>query len=219
MKLLLLEIDPELAEITNNYLVDNNFLVTTISDGEEAENLIYSNNYDLLVLSISQSSINALDIAKRMTENNLIIPTVFLSDSKTIDELQKAYHFGAKDFIRKPFLLEELLIRIDYIKKDLFIDSSKLMYITDSITFNSLNMSICKDDKELFLPKKESEVLKYFLLNKNRIISIEELILQVWGYEGEPSISTIRTYIKNIRKNINKESIQTIKGLGYIFII
>ena len=77
-------------------------------------------------------------------------------------------------------------------------------------------MSIEKETKNISLPKKEAEILKYFLLNKNRIISINELILNIWGYEAEPSIATIRTYIKNIRKHIDKDSFETIKGLGYI---
>lgn len=79
-----------------------------------------------------------------------------------------------------------------------------------------MTMSIGKEKETISLPKKEAEILKYFLLNKNRIISINELILNIWGYEAEPSIATIRTYIKNIRKHIDKNSFKTIKGLGYI---
>jgi DNA-binding response OmpR family regulator len=217
MNILLFEHDITFAEKANSHLSNNNIDVTTVHDGEEAENLIYSHNYDLLLLSINQSSINSLNIAKRMLENSLIIPIVFLSSSGLIGELKDAYLYGAKDFLRKPFLLEELLIRINYIKENLLIESNQIIQITDTIKFNLLNMSIHRDGKDFFLPKKEGEILKYFLLNKNRIISIDELILNVWGYQSEPSISTIRTYIKNIRKYTNKESFQTIKGSGYIF--
>ncbi len=77
-------------------------------------------------------------------------------------------------------------------------------------------MSIIKDLLEVKLPKKEAEIIKYLLLNKNRLISIDELIINIWDYSKEPSIATIRTYIKNIRKILNDSSLETIKGLGYM---
>lgn len=144
------------------------------------------------------------------------MPIIFISSSVCLDDFKKAYKYGANDFIRKPFSLEELFIRINYIKEKFFIESTKIVKLTDDIKFNFMNMSIEKEHKTIFLPKKEAEILKYFLLNRNRIISINELILNVWGYEAEPSIATIRTYIKNIRKYIDKDSFKTIKGLGYI---
>jgi DNA-binding response OmpR family regulator len=78
-------------------------------------------------------------------------------------------------------------------------------------------MQIIYNGKSIKLPKKEGEIVNYFLSNKNRIISVPELTLHVWEYDNEPSIATVRTYIKNIRKHFNNHFMETIKGLGYMF--
>lgn len=216
MKILLLEDDIILSEIISEYLEKNNFIVFTVYNGLDAIELTYSKDIDLLILDINVPNINGLEITNKLRKEGYKIPIIFVTSSIHIEDLQKAYKFGGNDFIRKPFSLEELLIRINYIRDNFLINSTEVIKLTDKIKFNLYDMSIQKENETIFLPKKEAEILKFFLLNKNRIISIEELIINIWEYDAEPSISTIRTYIKNIRKYINKESFKTIKGIGYI---
>lgn len=78
-------------------------------------------------------------------------------------------------------------------------------------------MNIRKKDLTIKITKKEAEIIKFFLLNKNRVISIDELIINIWNYGEEPSIATIRTYMKNIRRILEKNFIETIKNVGYKF--
>ena len=78
-------------------------------------------------------------------------------------------------------------------------------------------MNIRKKDILIKIPKKEAEIIKFFLLNKNRIITVDELIVNIWKYGDEPSIATIRTYMKNIRRVLEKNFIETIKNVGYKF--
>jgi DNA-binding response OmpR family regulator len=216
MNILLLENDDDFSKIMSSYLLKNNFLVTVVFDGEQAEELIYTNCYDLLLLNINVSIINGLDLAKKLKIEGFTIPIIFITESLSLDDFHKAYAYGANDFIRKPFVLDELLTRIKYIQEHFLIDSNKIISITKQIQFNLSTMSIEKDGETTYLSKKESGILKYFLLNKNRIIGINELIINVWGYEKEPSIATIRTYIKNIRKYLSKDLFETVKGSGYI---
>jgi DNA-binding response OmpR family regulator len=216
MKILLLEDDIILAEIISEYLIKNDFILYIAYNGEEAEELIYSEQFDLLLLDINVPNISGLSITNKIRCNGLLMPIIVITSSVCLEDLKKAYKYGADDFIRKPFSLEELLIRINYIKEKFFIESIKVVNLTNEIKFNLMTMSIQKKEEIIYLPKKEAEILKYFLFNKNRIISINELVLNIWGYDTEPSIATIRTYIKNIRKYIDKDSFKTIKGLGYI---
>ena len=216
MKILLLEDDIVFADMISEYLIENQFIVTTVYDGEEAEELIYTDTFNLLLFDINVPSIDGLTLANKIKSSGFNIPIIFLSSESGIENLKKAYQYGANDFIKKPFILEEILIRIKYIQKCFFIDSTEIIKISNNITFNLLSISVQKDNEIIYLPKKEGKILKYFLLNKNRIISINELIINVWGYDSEPSIATIRTYIKNIRKYLEKDSFETIKGLGYI---
>ncbi|WP_375724628.1 response regulator transcription factor [Arcobacter sp. KX21116] len=216
MNILLLEDDIVFADMISEYLIENQFIVTTVYDGEEAEELIYTDTFNLLLFDINVPSIDGLTLANKIKSSGFNIPIIFLSSASGIENLKKAYQYGANDFIKKPFILEEILIRIKYIQRSFFIDSTEIIKISNNITFNLLSISIQKENEIIYLPKKEGKILKYFLLNKNRIISINELIINVWGYDSEPSIATIRTYIKNIRKYLEKDSFETIKGLGYI---
>lgn len=216
MKILLVEDDIIMADIISEYLIQKNFIIINAYNGEQAEELIYSNIYDIILMDINIPRINGLEIAKKMKELGYKIPIIFISNSFSIEEFNQAYLYGANDFLRKPFILDELLVRIFYIKEHFLIESNEGLTITKDIIFNFVNMSIERNNKIFFIPKKEAEVLRYLLLNKNRVISINELILNIWGYDDNPSISTIRTYIKNIRKYINKEILVTVKGLGYI---
>ena len=108
-------------------------------------------------------------------------------------------------------------MRINYIKKIYNLENSSLLTINENVKLDMSNLSIIKEDEVIALPKKEAQIMKYFLQNKNKIIDIDELIINIWEYDNGPSIATIRTYLKNIRKIIGAEHFSTIKGIGYRF--
>ena len=93
------------------------------------------------------------------------------------------------------------------------------VYMTHSLPGMYFNgeFNFIKEDKIIALPKKEAQIIKYFLQNKNKIIDIDELVINIWEYDNGPSIATIRTYLKNIRKIVGPEHFTTIKGIGYRF--
>ncbi len=216
MKILLLEDDLILSELIKEYLESNSYYVEAVFTAEDAEEELYSTKYDLLLFDINLPLFSGLEVLKKIRLDKMTIPIIFMTASNNFKDFKEAYDLGANDFIRKPFKLEELLIRIKYIKKIFLIKSSSIIEIDKEIKFDLLNMCIIQNDLRIKLPKKESEIIRYFLLNKNRIITTDELIINIWDYDKEPSIATIRTYIKNIRKNLNHHYLETVKGLGYI---
>ena len=217
MKILLLEDDLIFNEIIKEYLESLNYIVVQTYTGEEAEELIYTYKYDLLILDIHVPIISGIDLLNDFRKSGYTTPAIFVTSVTNTDQISKAFEIGADDFIKKPFSFSELDSRINYIKKMYSIDTNNYIRINEIISFDVRNMSIIKDKKHIKIPKKEAEIIKYFLLNTNRTISIDELIVNLWNFEHEPSISTIRSYIKNIRKSISKSCIETIKGLGYKF--
>ncbi|MAC82707.1 MAG: DNA-binding response regulator [Arcobacter sp.] len=216
MKILLLEDDIILAELIKEYLEQYSFSVNHVYNGEDALEEIYTYKYDLLIFDINVPQINGLSILEKFRFDGFTTPIIFITTSTTFNDFKKAYSLGASDFIRKPFELKELGLRINYIKKTFLIQSTDIIKINKTISFNLLDMTISKNNTVIKLPKKEAEIIRYFLLNKNRIISIDELIINIWVYSSVPSIATIRTYIKNLRKILNHEYLETVKGLGYI---
>lgn len=130
--------------------------------------------------------------------------------------LKKGFEIGCNDYIKKPFELEELGLRIDNIKKLFNIDTN-IIKIDENIEFNTQDLILKNDGIIHHLPQKEAKILAYLVNHPNKIISHEELISNIWTYEETPSSSTLRTYIKNLRKILADEYIQTKKGVGYSF--
>ena len=118
--------------------------------------------------------------------------------------------------LKKPFELKELDIRINNIKR-LFNIDTKIIKIDENSYLDLQNLEINLNKNSFIISKKESEILAYLLNNSKKTISIEEIINNIWSYEDSVESSTIRTYIKNLRKILGEDKILNIRGVGYRF--
>ena len=217
MRILLLEDDVILNELIEEFLVSLGYEVSSFYDGQEALDTIYDESFDLLLLDVGVPSLDGFAVLKHIREAKIEVPSIFITSMNTTDDLQKGFDIGCDDYIKKPFELKELEIRIKHIKKIKHIDSSDVVNLCVNIQYDFLNHKIIKENQSFVLSNKEAKILEYFIKHKNRIISIEELVSNIWTYDETPSNATIRTYIKNLRKTVGDEIIQTIKGIGYRF--
>lgn len=217
MKILLLEDDLILNEIIHEHLEQKGYIVTTVYEGQKAQELIYSQNFDLLLLDVNVPNIDGFELLKDLRENGINTATIFITSLNMIDDMEKGFSLGCDDYIRKPFELRELDIRIENIKRLHNIESLEIIFIDDEISLDCKSMELIKDSNRYSLAKKEYEVLFYLYNKKNLPISIEELSSNIWAYEENPSDSTVRTYIKNLRKIVGEDKISNIRGVGYRF--
>jgi len=217
MKILLLEDDIIFSEIIEDYLKSLNYNVHVTFNYDSAEELLYNNKYDLLLLDINIPGGNGLDLLEKLKAMGYKVLSIIITSFTNIQEIERAYDIGCDDYLKKPFELKELKARINYLKNIHQINFKGYFKISEDITFDFYNMNIKIKNKSINIPKKEAEIIRFFLLNKNRIITIDELIINIWDYGEEPSIATIRTYIKNIRKVLEKDFIETVKNVGYKF--
>ncbi len=135
-----------------------------------------------------------------------------------MDSFEKGFNLGCDDYIRKPFELKELLIRIESIlKRGYFHNKDTKVNIIDNIYFDASSNLLFKDDEQVKLNNKETKLLKLFLQNKEQMLSHEIIYENVWDYDEESSDDSLRTYIKNLRKILGKERIISVKKLGYRF--
>jgi DNA-binding response OmpR family regulator len=215
MKILLLEDDVILNEIIEEFLLTLNYEVVSTHDGEIAEELIYEELYDLLIFDVNVPSLNGFALLEKLRNNNINIPTIFITSLNTIEDLQTGFKVGCDDYIKKPFELTELSIRINNIKKLKQIDCEIKVNITDKMIYNFSTKIISGNNSSFQLSKIESKVFEYFLRNKNRTLSIEEISINNWAYDEMPEPTTVRTYIKNLRKILGNTMIINIKGIGY----
>ncbi len=217
MKILLLEDDTILNEIIEEYLLELNYEVISVMDGSEAEEVIYDENFDLLLLDVNVPNINGFDLLKNLRKNNINIPTIFITSRDSSDDVKTGFNAGADDYIKKPFELSELVLRIENIKRLRQIDSFGQVQITSDVSYDYNRKIIINTNGEFNLSKTEAKLLEYFIKNKNKTISIEEISINNWVYDEMPEATTIRTYIKNLRKKLNSDTISTLKGIGYRF--
>ena len=217
-KILLLEDDITLNETITEYLEECGYEVTSCYDGDEADNLMYEKNFDLFLLDVNVPSINGFELLKTHREQNVKTPAIYITSLNSIDSLETGYKSGCDDYIRKPFALKELLFRIETIvKRGFFHEKSNKIKISDNIEYDTDTNSLSTDGEQIPLNNKESKLLKLFLQNKNEIIPHEKIYDNLWEYDEEISESSLRTYIKNLRKIIGKDKIVSVKKLGYRF--
>ena len=217
-KLLLLEDDMALNETVVDYLENLNYDIISVYDGNSAIDTIYENNFDLLLLDVNVPDINGFEILKNIREQDITTPAIFITSLNSMIDLENGFESGCDDYIRKPFALKELKLRIETIlKREFFHQNNNKIQIDTTIYYDTNSDLLTINGKQIQLNNKDAKLLKLFLQNKDQLISHETIYSALWEYDEEISQSALRTYIKNLRKYLGKEKIVSIKKLGYRF--
>ncbi len=218
-KILLLEDDANLNETITEFLEEKGYQVVSVYDGYEAQEKLYESQYDVLLLDVNTPGINGFDLLKEARKHAVLAPAVFITSLDSVDDLEKGFKSGCDDYIRKPFSLKELHIRVEtLIKRGFYHETKELMTISKNIVYTIKNNELIIEGETVSLGHKESMLLKLFMKNEGEIIAHERIYEHLWDYDEEPSDTALRTYIKNLRKIIGKERIVSIKKQGYKFI-
>ena len=212
MKILLLEDELMLNNAISEYLKNIGHMVESFCDGQEVLDNVNS-SYDLLVLDINVPSIDGFEILELLNKQKLYIPTIFISALIDIEDISKAYDLGCREYIKKPFHLGELGIKINQILK-------KEQNNTSHIRFSE-NYSYAKDKQTLYfngepqnLTKKQLEIIHILALNINMIVDFERFRMDIWDGENIDN-PTIRGEISSLKKALKEDFIENIGGLGY----
>jgi DNA-binding response OmpR family regulator len=215
MKILYLEDDINLSQTVEEFLIDEGFDVVCAYDGEEASDIVYAQNFDIFIFDVHVPSINGFELLQGLRDADIQTPAIFTTSLNGIDDLSKGFSAGADDYIKKPFLLKELLFRIKALLKREFKTQSSLITISKNIIFNNQTDELLIDNRLVPLHQKELLLLKLLLKHKNEPVTFENIFQNVWSFDETHSDMSLRTYIKNLRKYLGKERIISIKKIGY----
>jgi len=217
-KLLLLEDDITLNETIVDYFESLDYEIISVYNGNDAQEAIYEKNFDLLLLDVNVPDIDGFEILKSIRESNNTTPAIFITSLNSMDDVEDGYESGCDDYIRKPFALKELKLRVETIlKRGFFHSNATKVEIDKNIYYDTASDILNVNDQEIQLKNKDAKLLKLFLQNKDKLVTHETIYSVLWEYDEEISESALRTYIKNLRKLLGKEKIVSIKKLGYRF--
>ena len=211
MKILLLEDNKKLNETITKRLKMKGYNLLSFTDGALAFDAI-TEGFSCFVLDINVPNIDGIKILKKIREYYKTLPVIIISASVELDVIKQAYDLGCNDFLKKPFFIDELEIKIEKLCK---IQNDEICF-DENCYFDFKSSVIKMKDKEIRLTKKEKLLMNLFLTKKNQVISYESIESYVW--EGNfASLESIRSLIRRLRKVIDKDYIQTVVDTGYIF--
>jgi len=215
-KILIVEDELKIARFLELELGYEGYVVDQVHDGREGLQKILEESFDLILLDIMLPSMNGIEVLRKVRQT-LKVPIIMLTAKDEIMDKVMGLDMGADDYITKPFAIEELLARIRVaLKKNA---NSKILQI-DNLKIDLEKYTVSFSDQPIDLTKREFDLLKYLLENKNIVLSREKLLEKVWGYDYAGETNVVDVYISYLRTKIddkfNKKLIYTVRGVGYL---
>jgi len=218
MKVLLAEDDRDFGNILSQYVSINGYDVTLARDGKEAWECYNNEKPDICVLDVMMPEMDGFTLGKKIKETDPDIPLIFLTAKSLKEDIVKGLTIGADDYITKPFDPEVLILRINNILKRVYSSSNDVFKISSTVlNFNTLELS-CGNTKEK-LTLKEAQLLKYFIINKNKVLAREDILTEIWGEDDYFLGRSMDVFISRLRKYISEDKnidIRTVRGTGFI---
>ncbi|MCD6212438.1 MAG: response regulator transcription factor [Sulfurovum sp.] len=216
--LLLLEDDIQLSDTVKQFLEFKGYEVYCAYDGLEAQTIVYEKHIDLMLLDVKVPHLNGFEFLKKVRSEGKDIPAIFITSLNSVEDVEEGFSSGCDDYIRKPFALKELLVRVESLLKRSFGTYDEKIDLGEGLLFDTKEMILTQHNNRIPLKTKELKLLTLFLQNINELLNYEKINETLWEYDEEPSSGSLRTYIKTLRSAIGKERIETIKNIGYRFV-
>jgi DNA-binding response OmpR family regulator len=210
MKILLLEDNKRLSKLIIEALSEKNYKIDWFEDGREALNAVY-NGYDCFILDINVPGIDGLSLLKEIRLMDEKTPAIIISANVELETIKDAYTNGCDEYLKKPFYIYELELKLDkFCKKE-----KEVINLLENYTYNTSSELLYDENKqEIKLAKKEILLLNLFIKNIDKIVTFEHIEQYVW--EGDlTSNESIRTLVKRLRKKLPKDTITSQIGIGY----
>lgn len=220
MRILIVEDEKYLAEALSQLLTQQNYTVDTFNDGEEGLDNALTGIYDAIVLDVMLPGINGFDIVKTLRKEKISTPVILLTAKSDVKDRILGLDLGADDYLPKPFDTGELLARLRALTRrgnEVIVNNNELKI--GDITLDTSSMQLGSPQREIALTKKEFELLEYLIINKSMVISKEQIIEKLWGFDSEAEGNYVEVYISFLRKKLafvsKNVTISTIRGIGY----
>ncbi len=215
MKILILEDERILAISMREYLEDCGYEVLCYTQSDSAYDAIYEQSYDLLLLDVKVPGVlNGFEMLEQLRKDGNKTPAIFITSLTDIEDLSRGYECGACDYIRKPFDLAELKLRVEQVVKlQCFGSEDEKIVLPYGYSYDVSKMKLTLNDESITLAKTETKILELLIKQRGSIVSCEMFWEEVWGEWVDSA--NIRVQVGNLRKKLEKDFIKNVRGLGY----
>lgn len=209
------EDEPGISSFITKGLRAAGYASTAVTTGQEALVLALSGDFQLLVLDIGLPDIDGFTVLRRLRESGSTLPVIILTARTSVDDTVAGLEGGADDYMPKPFRFEELLARIRLRLRagEQGADTSVLSYGDLSLDLRTRTATVARAEVEL--SAREFSLLETFLSHPGQVLSREQLLDRVWGYDFDPGSNVVDVYVRYLRKKVGAERIVTVRGMGY----
>lgn len=218
MRLLLAEDEKELSKALCAILKHNNYSVDAVFNGQDALDYGLCENYDGIILDIMMPKKNGLEVLKELRAQGVSTPVLILTAKAEVDDRILGLDMGADDYLTKPFSMGELLARIRAVTRRKSEFSPNLL-TSGNLSLNRETFELSTENNSIRLGNKEFQMMEMLMSNPGRLISTEQFMERIWGYETEAEINVVWVYISYLRKKLlnlgAKLEIKAVRGVGY----
>ncbi|MEO2074116.1 MAG: response regulator transcription factor [Bacillus sp. (in: firmicutes)] len=221
--ILVIEDEVQIARVLKVELEYEGYQVTVEHDGKAGLETALQSKMDLILLDVMLPGLSGIDVLRRLRKENCNTPVILLTARNTTFDKVAGLDQGANDYVTKPFEIEELLARIraclrNTPKNGESNDENSILTV-DNLIINTETREVKRGRKSITLTPKEYDFLVYLVINKNKVVTRDNIILKVWGYEYEGETNVIDVFIRHLRKKIDEDFptqlITTIRGIGF----
>ncbi|WP_416353463.1 response regulator transcription factor [Agrilactobacillus fermenti] len=215
--ILIADDNADLRLLVKRQLSEQGYTILTANDGAQAVQVGTQKPIDMAILDVMMPKKDGFAVTKAIRTQKKELPILILTAKSDIFDKQQGYEAGADDYLTKPFDIRELLFKMQALFRRYQGDTQTKLTVGDLI-LDSNNYSLTKGDQELFLPRKEFEVLESLAQHPNQIFNRDQLLTNIWGADYEGSDRTVDVHIKRLRDHLADDQtvrIVTVRGLGY----
>ncbi len=217
-KILLVEDDPVLCGMTEDWLKHEHYSIEIATNGRDAREKIQFFEYDLFILDWELPEVTGIELCKEYRDGGGKTPILMLTGKKAIGEKEAGLDAGADDYLTKPFHMRELSARVRALLRRSSATTSNVLK-AGNLEVDPTSFNVTRNGEQIHLQRKEFALLEFLMRNPNRVFSPESLLERVWASESDATVEAIRSCMKRLRQKIDVEGsaslIRTVHGVGY----
>jgi len=215
-RILIAEDEVHIASFLEKGLTANGFATSTADDGISASALARDADYDLMILDLGLPGRDGIDVLADMRRRGERMPVIVLTARDAVPDRVAGLEHGADDYVTKPFSFEELLARVRARLRDDRHEEATMVRV-GGVTLDLRTRRADVDGRSVELTAREFALAETFMRHAGQVLSREQLLSHVWGYDFDPGSNVVEVYVRYLRRKLGGERIETVRGMGYRF--